>query len=32
VRERSAIHRILSDYGVPLDSAPAPNDATSSGG
>lgn len=31
VRERPAIHRILSDYGVPLDSAPALSDATSSG-
>ena len=32
VRERSAIHRILLEYGVPLDSAPAPSDATSSSG
>jgi mxaJ protein len=30
-RERPAIHRILSEYGVPLDSAPALSDATSSG-
>jgi mxaJ protein len=27
VRERSAIHRILSDYGVPLDPAPRSSDA-----
>jgi quinoprotein dehydrogenase-associated probable ABC transporter substrate-binding protein len=31
VRERPAIHRILTDYGVPLDSAPALSDATASG-
>jgi quinoprotein dehydrogenase-associated probable ABC transporter substrate-binding protein len=31
VRERAAIHRILLDYGVPLDSAPALSDATPSG-
>jgi mxaJ protein len=30
-RERAAIHRILLDYGVPLDSAPALSDATPSG-
>jgi mxaJ protein len=28
VRERPAIHKILSDYGVPLDSAQASGDAT----
>ena len=31
VRERPAIHRILSEYGVPLDSAPELSDATPSG-
>ena len=31
VRERPAIHRILTDYGVPLDSAPALSDEVSSG-
>jgi mxaJ protein len=31
VRERPAIHRILSRYGVPLASAPAVSDATPSG-